>query len=107
MDLGRRHIWEKPRDVIRDRQRLVHIHENVSLVLTADGEQYLLLERQLARDVVKVATYSVHLTLGKSDGWTLEDERPINDGNEDECAKESRGSEIIVCSLECVYFHRL
>jgi hypothetical protein len=102
-----RHVWEKLRDVIRDRQRLVHIHEIVSLVLIADGEQYLLWERRLAGDVVKVATYSVHLTLGKSDGWTLEDERAIDHGNEDKCAKESRVSEIIICSLERVYFHRL
>ena len=54
-----------------------------------------------------VVTYSVHLALGKSDGWTLEDERAIDHGNEDKCAKESGLSEIKVGSLECLCFHRL
>ena len=100
MDLERCHVWEKLRDVIRDRQCLIRIYEDVSLVLIGDSEQYLLWERQLARNVVKVVTYSIHLALGKSDGWTLEDERAIDHGNEDKCAKESRVSEINVGSLE-------
>ena len=107
LNLERCHVREELRDVIGDRQRLVPIHKVVPLVLVAHGEQNLLQECQMAKVEAKVVTYSVHLTLGKRDSRTLDNERAIDDRNEDICAIKRRASKVIVCSLESRCFHRL
>lgn len=106
-NLGIRHVGEELRDVVRDCHRLVHIHEDVSLVLVGDSEQDFLLEHQIVKGGTRDATYPVHSTLAKGNGWTLDDKHAIDDGNEGKCAIESRLDDVDICSLESRCVHTL